>query len=95
MPMTAQTLATLTELAALEGDEAQRVKWQQQLDDMLQAVAPLLAVDTAGIEPMVHPRDGSQRLRADEVTEADQRDRLLALAPQTDQGLFLVPQVIE
>jgi aspartyl-tRNA(Asn)/glutamyl-tRNA(Gln) amidotransferase subunit C len=44
---------------------------------------------------MSHPRDVAQRLRADEVTEPDRRAPLLALAPQSEAGLYLVPKVIE
>jgi len=53
------------------------------------------AVDTRGVTPMAHPLDAQQRLRADEVTEINQREQLQANAPQVEAGLFLVPQVIE
>lgn len=52
-------------------------------------------VDTDAVEPMSHPRDVAQRLRADEVTEPDRRDALLRLAPKSEAGLYLVPKVIE
>ena len=63
----------------------------------------LEAVDTAvvvvnattGVEPMAHPLDLSQRLRADAVTETDARAEFQAIAPQTADGLYLVPRVIE
>ena len=47
------------------------------------------------LEPMAHPLDQTQRLRADEVTESDQREALMAGAPAQENGLFLVPKVIE
>ncbi|MNT80846.1 aspartyl/glutamyl-tRNA amidotransferase subunit C [compost metagenome] len=57
------------------------------------------AVDTSGIEPLAHPlsavRDMAQRLREDVVTEADRRDDYQRPAPATENGLYLVPKVIE
>jgi aspartyl-tRNA(Asn)/glutamyl-tRNA(Gln) amidotransferase subunit C len=52
-------------------------------------------VDTGGVEPMSHSQDLAQRLREDVVTELDQREAFQAIAPQVEQGLFLVPKVIE
>ncbi|MGZ8254969.1 MAG: Asp-tRNA(Asn)/Glu-tRNA(Gln) amidotransferase subunit GatC, partial [Burkholderiaceae bacterium] len=53
------------------------------------------AVDTTGVEPMAHPLGGHQRLREDAVTEADCRAANLAGAPAQQDGLILVPKVIE
>ena len=53
------------------------------------------AVDTSGIEPLAHPLEATQRLRADTVTEQNQRDAYQAVAPAVENGLFLVPKVIE
>ncbi len=44
---------------------------------------------------MAHPLDAVQRLRADEVTESDQREQFQRIAPATENGLYLVPKVIE
>jgi aspartyl-tRNA(Asn)/glutamyl-tRNA(Gln) amidotransferase subunit C len=54
-----------------------------------------LSVDTEGIEPMSHALDVVQRLRPDEITEADQREVYQKGAPAVEQGLYLVPKVIE
>ena len=53
------------------------------------------SVDTEGVEPLAHPLDLEQRLRADEITEENQRDRLQKLAPASEEGLYLVPKVLE
>jgi aspartyl-tRNA(Asn)/glutamyl-tRNA(Gln) amidotransferase subunit C len=53
------------------------------------------AVDTTGIAPMSHAQDLSQRLRCDRVTETNQRELFQSIAPQVENGLYLVPQVIE
>ncbi|MDP1940097.1 MAG: Asp-tRNA(Asn)/Glu-tRNA(Gln) amidotransferase subunit GatC, partial [Gallionella sp.] len=50
---------------------------------------------TTGIAPMSHAQDLSQRLRADNVTETNQRELFQSIAPQVESGLYLVPQVIE
>lgn len=52
-------------------------------------------VDTTDIEPMAHPLDQFQRLRADVVSESNQRDILQDNAPSIEDGLFLVPRVID
>jgi aspartyl-tRNA(Asn)/glutamyl-tRNA(Gln) amidotransferase subunit C len=51
--------------------------------------------DTDGIEPMAHPQDIQLRLREDKVTETDQRAAMQKSAPRVDEGLYLVPRVIE
>jgi aspartyl-tRNA(Asn)/glutamyl-tRNA(Gln) amidotransferase subunit C len=71
----------------------------ERLNRVLGLVEQMQAVDTAGIEPMAHPLDAllpqGQRLRPDEVTEKDQREACQAIAPAVDQGLYLVPKVVE
>lgn len=68
---------------------------QAQLNNIFGLIAEMQAVDTKGIAPMSHAQDLAQRLREDEVTEADQREAFQAIAPQVEHGLYLVPQVIE
>jgi aspartyl-tRNA(Asn)/glutamyl-tRNA(Gln) amidotransferase subunit C len=58
-------------------------------------VDQLQAINTAGIEPLAHPLDTIQRLRADVISETNQRELLLKNAPAAQDGLFLVPRVIE
>ncbi len=52
-------------------------------------------VDTQNVEPMAHPLDVTQRLRKDEVTEINQREKFQSVAPNAEKGLYLVPKVIE
>ena len=66
-----------------------------RINDILAMVDQMQAVDTSGVEPMANPLDASQRLRADKVTEKDQREQFQAIAPQSENGLYLVPKVIE
>lgn len=67
----------------------------RELSAILTLVDALQQADTAAVEPMAHPLDLSARLRADAVTEADVRDACQAIAPAVEEGLYLVPRVIE
>ncbi|MAY36732.1 MAG: Asp-tRNA(Asn)/Glu-tRNA(Gln) amidotransferase GatCAB subunit C [Spongiibacteraceae bacterium] len=66
-----------------------------RLSDILGMVDQMQAVDTSDVAPMANPHDATQRLRPDVVTEENQREKFLALAPLSEEGLFLVPKVIE
>ena len=52
-------------------------------------------LDTGDVAPMANPHDATQRLREDQVTETDRRDEFQALAPAVEDGLYLVPRVID
>lgn len=66
-----------------------------RINEVLTMVDQLQAVDTENVEPMAHPNDATQRLRIDEISESDQRESLMLNAPQQEDGLFLVPKVID
>lgn len=82
-------------LARLAIDEQDIPQYTENLSNILKLVDEMQAIDTTGVEPLAHPLDGEQRLRADEITELNQRDQLQKVAPATEEGLFLVPKVIE
>lgn len=82
-------------LARLEISENDIPEYDRNLSDILSFVEQLGEAQTDKVEPMAHPVHAVQRLRADEVTETDQREKYQALAPQSENGLFLVPKVIE
>ncbi len=85
----------IAELARIRIAESQIGEVTQRITEILGMVDQLQAADTAGIEPMANPLGAVQRLRADEVTETDRRDEFQAIAPAVENGLFLVPKVIE
>jgi aspartyl-tRNA(Asn)/glutamyl-tRNA(Gln) amidotransferase subunit C len=85
----------IAELARIEVPDAGIAALQQNLNGILGLVEQMRAVDTAGVEPMAHAVDVTQRLRADRVTEGDQHVLFQANAPQVEDGLYLVPKVIE
>ena len=87
-----EKLATLSRIAISE-DTITEVS--QRLSSVLELVDQLQAVNTDGVEAMSHPMKATQRLREDEVSEINQREAFQAIAPETEDGLFLVPKVIE
>lgn len=82
-------------LARLAVPEEQLRVYAQQLSNILNLVDQLSSVDTSGVEPMAHPLDMTQRLREDVVTETNQRDKYQRVAPEIENGLYLVPKVLE
>ena len=88
-------IAKLAKLAriAISDDAADEVA--NRISNVLAMVDQLQAVDTQGVEPMAHPLDAIQRLRADVVTERNERELFQSIAPAVQDGLYLVPQVIE
>jgi aspartyl-tRNA(Asn)/glutamyl-tRNA(Gln) amidotransferase subunit C len=90
-----EQIARIAELARLELSAADSAAMQQQLNGILAMVDAMGEVDTQGVEPMSHPQQAMQRLRADEVTERDRREHFQSRAPEVEDGLYLVPKVIE
>ncbi len=85
----------IAHLARLAIDEQEAEAYAKDLSNILDLVAQMNAVDTEGVVPMAHPLHMAQRLRLDQVTETDQRDKYQRIAPLTEDGLYLVPKVIE
>ena len=90
-----EQIAKIAELARLELPAADAAAMQQQLNGILAMVDRMQAVDTQGVEPMSHPQEAMQRLREDQVSERDDRAAFQAIAPAVEDGLYLVPRVIE
>jgi aspartyl-tRNA(Asn)/glutamyl-tRNA(Gln) amidotransferase subunit C len=85
----------IADLARIEVSETDAAALQQQLNGIFGMIEQMSAVDTAGVEPMAHAMEVSQRLREDRVTETDRHALYQASAPQVEDGLYLVPRVIE
>ena len=85
----------IASLARIRVDQSAIPEIANRINDILKMVYSMQAVNTADIEPMANPLDAVQRLRADLVTERNQREAFQAIAPQVEQGLYLVPKVIE
>lgn len=85
----------IAHLARLAIDETDIPSYVRELSNIFDLVEQLGEADTSNISPMAHPLDAHQRLRPDVVTETNQRELFQSIAPETVDGLYLVPQVIE
>ena len=95
MSLTLEQVRQIALLARLEIDDAEAENTLGQLNGIFSLIEEMQAADTRNVEPMAHAQDLAQRLRADEVTETNRRDAFQAVAPETRDGLYLVPKVIE
>ena len=95
MSLDADEVKKIAYLARLKIDEADVAGYVDNLSNILDLVEQMNEIDTTGVVPMSHPLDAVQRLREDVVTETNQREAFQAIAPATEDGLYLVPQVIE
>ncbi|HAF44415.1 MAG: asparaginyl/glutamyl-tRNA amidotransferase subunit C [Sideroxydans sp. GWF2_59_14] len=95
MSLSLADVEKVARLARLAMNDQELQAAQAQLNNIFGLIAEMQAVDTKGVEPMSHSQDLAQRLREDVVTEPNQREAFQAVAPQVEQGLYLVPQVIE
>jgi len=82
-------------LARIRIEDDQMADVTARITDILAMVDTLQAADTRDVKPMANPLDAVQRLRADEVTETNRREEFQAIAPAVENGLYLVPKVIE
>ncbi|MEM1173323.1 MAG: Asp-tRNA(Asn)/Glu-tRNA(Gln) amidotransferase subunit GatC [Pseudomonadota bacterium] len=87
-----QHIAMLARLKVADDDLAETV---EKLSKIVDFVDQLSQADTRDVVPMAHPLNQAQRLRADAVTETNERDRFQANAADVQDGLYLVPKVIE
>jgi aspartyl-tRNA(Asn)/glutamyl-tRNA(Gln) amidotransferase subunit C len=95
MPLTPEDVRRIAELARIGISDAEARTMQAELNNIFELIGRMQKVDTEGIAPMTHAQGAGLRLREDRVTEGDQRERFQAVAPQVEQGLYLVPRVIE
>lgn len=95
MALDSKTVQDIARLARLSIDDAHTEKYRGELSNILDLVAQMDTVETGDIEPMTHPFDATLRMRPDEVTETNQREKYQAVAPSAEAGLYLVPKVID
>lgn len=93
--LSAVEVKKIAHLARVGIEEQHISAYADDLNNVLTLMAQMNELHTSGVKPMAHPMDQVQRLRADEVTEMNQRDYFQRIAPQTEEGLYLVPKVIE
>jgi aspartyl-tRNA(Asn)/glutamyl-tRNA(Gln) amidotransferase subunit C len=95
MSLTLADVHRIAHLARIEITDEQARATAAQLNDIFAMIEQIGKVDTTGVAPMTHPLDGTQRLRDDVVEPPPERERILQNAPAQQDGLFLVPRVIE
>ena len=95
MALSKEDVVNIAHLARLAINAKDIPEYEKNLSNILGLVEQMSQVDTTNVEPMAHPMDAVQRLRSDEVTEDNHRDYFQSIAPVTENGLYLVPKVIE
>jgi len=95
MSLSPDDVKRIARLARIETSDAEAQATQAQLNPIFDLIATMQAVDTRGIAPMAHAQEVFQRLRDDAVTETDRHAAFQAIAPAVENGLYLVPKVIE
>ena len=95
MSLNNNDIRKLATLARIQVDDAIIDDVAGKISDILAMVDQMQAQDTSTVEPMANPLDAVQRLRRDEVSEPNQREAFQAIAPATENGLYLVPKVID
>jgi len=95
MTITLADVHRIAHLARLEIDAAQADEVRGKLDAIFGLINTLDGIDTAGVVPMAHAQDVSLPLREDRVTDADRHVLYQSVAPAVEDGLYLVPKVIE
>ena len=95
MSLSTEEVKQIALLARLAISDEETQQYSDSLSEIFDLVAQMNAVNTDGIAPMAHPQDISQRLREDVVTADNQREKFQSIAPSTEDGLYLVPKVLE
>ncbi len=95
MSLNSADIKRIAHLARIEVNDAEADATLTKLTGILGLIEQMQAVDTTGIQPMSHSQDVTQRLRNDGVTETNQRELYQSIAPAVEEGLYLVPKVIE
>jgi aspartyl-tRNA(Asn)/glutamyl-tRNA(Gln) amidotransferase subunit C len=95
MSLSEQDIQRIAKLARIKLSPPQLATAKTELNQILALLENLRAINTEGVVPMSHAQDVSLSMRADQVSETNQRDAFQSIAPQTEKGLYLVPKVIE
>lgn len=95
MSLNEKQIKEIAFLARVNVCDSEIEKTTSDVNNILALMADLAKINTEEIQPMSHPIDMCQRLREDDVIEKDESKKLQKIAPNTDNGYFLVPKVIE
>jgi len=95
MSVSPKDIKHVANLARLDITQTEIENHTLTLSRILDLVDQMQDIDTDGVEPMSHPKDAGLRMRADKVTETNQREAFQQIAPDVEQGLYLVPKVLD
>ena len=95
MSLKTEDVKNIAHLARLEISENAIDDYARDLSNILDLVEQMNQVNTDNVQPMAHPMDAQQRLRDDEATEPNQREKFQSIAPDVEAGLYRVPKVIQ
>lgn len=95
LSLTLDEVRRIALLARIAVSDAEAAAARDELDRIFGMIGAMQRVDTTGVEPMAHAQEVGLRMREDEVTETDQHALFQSVAPQVEDGLYLVPKVIE
>ena len=95
MSLTATDVTQIAHLARLGIDKQDIDSYTKDLSSILDLMTQMSELNTDNVDPMAHPMDQVQRLRADTISEHNNREKFMSIAPQAEAGLYLVPKVIE
>ena len=95
MTLSLEDVERIAHLARIEISAAEAVAVHAKLDAIFAMINELASIDTTGIVPMSHAQDMTMPLREDRVTDADRHVEFQQLAPAVEDGLYLVPRVVE
>ncbi len=93
--VTAETVKKIARLSRLHVEEARLEPLAQELNGILGWIEQLNEVDVEGVAPMTSAVDVDAPLRSDEITDGDVRDKVLANAPKSEDGFYVVPRSVE
>lgn len=95
MSLNSTDIAQIAHLARLQfTEDSSEHSIQADLSRIMKMIDQINEINTEGIEPLAHSLELAQKLRADVVSETNQRDLFQSIAPLTEAGLYLVPKVI-
>ena len=95
MQVTDDIVKSIAELAQLQVSEDELASLAAAMQNILDLAAQMQTVDTTDVLPVSNPLDAVQQFRPDTVTESNQRELYQSMAPETEDGLYLVPRVVE
>ena len=95
MPITPKQIIQISNLARIKIEKDQVHRLTEKIGEIISFVDKLKTIDTNEIKPLLNPLDAIQKLRSDKITEIDESENFLGIAPSVSKNLFVVPKVLD